>query len=195
MVGWMTLLKIAQIGHPILRQTARHLSAEELASPEVQTFIDDLIETMMHANGAGLAATQVYKPWAICALLVKDNPRYPYKPNIPLTVLVNPQIEVLSDETFENFEGCLSVPNLRGQVQRHARVRVTGLNRDGSDYVQECVGFTAGTMQHEIDHLFGKLFVDHVKDPSTFCTWAEFDRHHKAGFMKTVEAVVAKYHR
>lgn len=191
----MTIRKIAQIGHPILRQTARKLSLEELASPEIQRFIDDLVETMRDASGAGLAATQVYEPIAICALEVGNNPRYPYKPQIPLTVLVNPEVEPLTDETFDNYEGCLSVPNLRGLVKRFARVRVRGLTRDGQPYDQECVGFTAGTMQHEIDHLFGRLFVDHVTDPTTFATWAEFDRYRKADFMKTVEGVLDKYHR
>ena len=85
----MAIRKIAQIGHPVLRQTARHLTREEFASPETQQFIDDLVETMHDADGAGLAATQAYEPIAICAIEVRNNPRYPYKPNIPLTILVN----------------------------------------------------------------------------------------------------------
>lgn len=190
----MAVLDIIQIGHPTLRQTADKLTSEALARPETQRFIDDLVETMRAAKGAGLAATQVDRKIAICALEVGDNPRYPYKPKIPLTVLVNPEITPMSEETFDNYEGCLSVPNLRGVVKRYAHVRVQGLLRDGTPYDEECFGFTAGTMQHEIDHLFGKLFVDHVEDPRTFATWDEFERHHKAGFMKTVEAVVAKYH-
>ena len=191
----MTIRKIAQIGHPVLRQTARTVTAAELATPELQAFIDDLVETMRDANGAGLAATQVYTPLAICAVEVGDNPRYPYKPKIPLTVLVNPVVTPLTEETFDNYEGCLSVPNLRGVVARFARVRVTALTRDGAPYDEECLGFTAGTMQHEVDHLHGRLFVDHVKDPRTLTTWAEFDRYHKDAFMQTVEAVVARYHR
>lgn len=189
----MTLLKIAQIGHPILRETARELTRDELASEEVQRFIDDLVETMRDANGAGLAATQVYRPLSICAIEVKDNPRYPYKPNIPLTVLVNPVIEPLTDETFDNFEGCLSVPNLRGVVKRRTRIRVTGLNRDGSPFDETIQGLTAGTFQHELDHLHGKLFVDHVTDPTTFCTWDAYKTHHEAAFVERVEALIARY--
>ena len=91
----MAIRKIASIGHPVLRQPARPVPREELASPATQEFIDDLIETMRDANGAGLAANQVYQPIQICAIEVRDNPRYPYKPNIPLTVLVNPVLEPL----------------------------------------------------------------------------------------------------
>ena len=153
----MTLLKIAHIGHPILRERAREISRDDLASESTQTFIDDLIETMRDANGAGLAATQVYRAVRICAVEVDDNPRYPYKPNVPLTLLVNPVIKPLTSETFLNYEGCLSVPNLRGLVPRHTEIRVTGLQRDGSPYDQEIRGLTAGTFQHELDHLTGVL--------------------------------------
>jgi peptide deformylase len=172
----VTLLKIAQIGHPVLREPAREVSAEELGSREIQTFIDDLIETMRDASGAGLAATQVHVPLRIFAVEVKDNPRYPYKPNIPLTVVVNPRIEPISSETFDNFEGCLSVPNLRGVVSRHAEIRLRGLDREGRPIDREVRGLSAGTFQHEADHLDGKLFIDSVVDKSTLCTWAEFDR-------------------
>ena len=90
---------------------------------------------------------------------------------------------------------CLSVPNLRGVVRRHAHIRVTGLDRTGAPYDQTCHGFTAGTMQHEIDHLRGRLFVDGVEDPTTFSTWGEFDRHHKDAFFARAEKLVEKYHR
>ena len=189
----MSLLKIAHIGHPVLRQTARTLTLEELASPKIQTFIDNLIETMRDANGAGLAATQVYETIQVCAIEVKDNPRYPYKPNIPLTILVNPEITVLSEEKFENFEGCLSVPNMRGRVMRHAEIRVNYLDRHGQAHEIEVRGITAGTYQHEVDHLLGTIFLDHVVDTKSLCTWIEFDRHHRETFVKEAEAVVARW--
>ncbi len=100
----MTLLKIAHIGHPVLRQRARVLGVDELLGAEMQGFIDDLVETMRDASGAGLAAIQVHRPVRIVAVEVKDNPRYPYKPNIPLTIVVNPVLTPLSDERFENYE-------------------------------------------------------------------------------------------
>jgi peptide deformylase len=188
----MTLRKIAQIGHPVLRQRARELTREELASSEIQTFIDDLVETMHDASGAGLAANQVYAPIRICAIEVKDNPRYPYKPNIPLTILVNPVLEPVSGETFENFEGCLSVPDLRGVVKRNAEVRVRALDRHGKEIDRVVRGISAGTFQHECDHLDGKLFVDRA-DPSTFCTWKEFALRYEAGFRERVRAVVERW--
>ena len=123
----MTILKIAQLGHPILRERARELTRDELLGAPVQTFIDDLIETMHDADGAGLAATQVYRPIRLFAIEVRpNNPRYPYRPAIPLTVLVNPRLEPIGEEMFDNYEGCLSVPNLRGMVRRHTSLRVRG---------------------------------------------------------------------
>jgi peptide deformylase len=182
----VTILEIAQLGHPGLRQRAAEISREELDTPLVQQFIDDLVETMHHANGAGLAATQVLFAKRIVAIEVKDNPRYPYKPNIPLTILVNPVIEPISEERFDNYEGCLSVPNLRGVVSRHAEVRVTGWDRHGAPIDRMVRGLSAGTYQHEVDHLDGLVFVDRVTDTKTLCTWAEFDKHYKKAFVERI---------
>src|SRR3954471_4331913 len=120
----MAIRKIATLGHPVLRQVARKLGKEELATSKVQSFLDDLVETMHDAAGAGLAANQIYEPIRICAIEIKNNPRYPYKPNYPLTILVNPELTPTTTETFLNYEGCLSVPNLRGEVRRTCGVRV-----------------------------------------------------------------------
>lgn len=188
----MTLLKIAHIGNPVLRQRAREISAEELAGAETQRFIDDLVETMRDANGAGIAAIQVHNPVRIFVVEVKDNPRYPYKPNVPLTIVVNPVITPLTTETFDNFEGCLSVPNLRGVVQRFTEVQVTGVDRHGTPFDRHIKGLTAGTFQHEVDHLDGALFIDRVKDPRTLCTWAEFDRYHKQAFVDRIVPFIAR---
>ena len=127
----MSVRDIVTVGHPVLRERAREVTVEELATPDVQQFIDDLIDTMRHANGAGLAANQVAMPLQIAAIEVGDNPRYPYKPRIPLTVIVNPIIEPIDDELVEINEGCLSVPNLRGSVMRHVNIRVRYLDREG----------------------------------------------------------------
>ncbi|MCC6874501.1 MAG: peptide deformylase [Sandaracinaceae bacterium] len=189
----MTLRKIAQIGHPVLRERAREVSVDELRSEAMQSFIDDLVETMRDASGAGLAANQVHEPVRVCAIEVRNNPRYPYKPNVPLTILVNPVLAPISDATFDNYEGCLSVPDMRGVVKRHAEIRVTALDRHGEPIDAIVRGVTAGTFQHECDHLDGKLFVDRVADPRTLCTWKEFQRQHEAAFAERVRALVAQY--
>ncbi|MFO0741391.1 MAG: peptide deformylase [Labilithrix sp.] len=189
----MAIRKIATIGHPVLRERAREVTKEELASAEMQRFIDDLVETMHDANGAGLAANQIFEPVRITAIEIKNNPRYPYKPNYPLTILVNPVLTPTTDEQFVNFEGCLSVPNLRGEVKRFTGVHVKAWDRHGKDLDFEVKGLTAGTFQHECDHLDGKVFLDRVHDTRSLTTWADFERFHMAGFVERAKALVAKY--
>ncbi len=189
----MPVLEIADVGEPVLREQARELSVQELESPEIQRFIDDLVETMHHAKGAGLAANQVFRPVQVCAIEVKNNPRYPYKPNIPLTILINPVLTPVADETFQNFEGCLSVPGLRGVVPRWASIRVQALDRHGSTIDHVVKGITAGTYQHEVDHLEGKLFLDRVEDTHTLCTWETFRRHYEGEFRERVKSIVERF--
>ncbi len=186
----MTVREIVTVGHPALRQAAVEVSADELASAEVQALIDDLIDTMRDAQGAGLAANQIADGRRIAVIEVNDNPRYPYKPRIPLTVVVNPVIEPVDHELVEINEGCLSVPDLRGSVHRHVNVRVRWLDRDGTPHDEVKRGLTAGTFQHECDHLDGVLFLDRVTDPTTFTTWAQFERYHRAAFVERITAFV-----
>jgi peptide deformylase len=188
----MAVREIATIGHPVLRQRALEITPAELASNDVQRLIDDLIDTMRDAKGAGLAAPQVHTSRRIAVIEVDHNSRYPYKPPIPLTVVVNPVITALDDEIYANNEGCLSVPNLRGEVARHVRVRVRYLDRHGTPHDEVKLGLTAGTFQHEIDHLDGVLFVDRLTDPTTFTTWEQFEQHHRAEFVSRVEALTAR---
>lgn len=185
----MTVHPILQIGHPVLRRPAERVAPDELSSPSTQALIDDLIETMRHANGAGLAAPQIGASVRIVVMEVSDNPRYPYKPPIPLTVAINPVIEFLDSETFEVNEGCLSVP-LRGNVRRHLTISVTYLDRHGVSHTAIERGLTAGTWQHECDHLDGRLFIDRVEDPTTLATWEQFDQHHRAAFVERITAFV-----
>lgn len=189
----MTVLPIATVGNPGLRVRAAAVTREELASADVQAFIDDLIETMRHANGAGLAATQVLRHQRICAVEVANNPRYPYKPPIPLTILVNPVLTPLDDELFRNFEGCLSVPGIRGEVARSTRIRVQAWDRHGNEIDEEVRGLKAATYQHEVDHLDGLLFLDRVEDSRTLSTWDSFNEFHKEAFVERVTALVAKH--
>ena len=190
----MTVLPVLRIGDPALRAAARAVARDELASAEVQTLVDDLVDTMRAADGAGLAATQVGVALRVCVVEVRQpNPRYPYKPSIPLTVLVNPVVTPLGDETWDVYEGCLSVPGLRGRVARFTEVRVAAWDRDGGDVDLVARGVTAGTYQHELDHLDGRLFVDRVTDTTTLCTWEEFDRWHRDAFVARAEAIVARF--
>ncbi len=188
----MSVRTIVTVGHPVLRERARDVTIDELATADTQRFIDDLIDTMRHANGAGLAANQVGVPMRIAAIEVGDNPRYPYKPRIPLTVVVNPTIEPIDDELVEINEGCLSVPNLRGSVMRHVNIRVRYLDRDGVAHDEVKRGLTAGTFQHETDHLDGVLFLDRVVDPRTFTTWEQFELFHRAAFVERITEFVAR---
>jgi len=188
----VTVLPIVTAGDPVLRERAREVTPEELASPEVQRLIDDMIDTMRAAGGAGLAANQVGSLLRIAVVEVDRNPRYPYKPPVPLTVLVNPIVEPVDGETAAINEGCLSVPGLRGEVERHVRVRVRRLDRDGAPHDEVRLGLTAGTFQHELDHLDGVLFLDRVRDPRTFMTWEQFERHHRDAFVARAEALTAR---
>ena len=177
-------LNIRQVGDPVLRERAREVSLDEL--PELQGLIDDMIARMRAAGGAGLAANQVGDLHRILVAEVNQNPRYPYKPPLPLTVMVNPVIEPIDEETIPIIEGCLSVPNLRGELKRFAAIRVRYLDRDGAPREQTFKGLSAGTFQHEVDHLDGILFLDRVTDPRTFMTWEEFDRHHRDAWLERI---------
>jgi peptide deformylase len=180
------------IGDPVLRRRAREVTPEELHSAEVQRLIDDLIETRRAANGAGLAANQVGEALRIAVAEVEGtNPRYPYKPPIPLTVMVNPVIEPLDSETVEINEGCLSVPDLRGSLTRQVSIRVRYLDRAGREREEIKRGLTAGTFQHEVDHLDGVLFVDRA-DPRTLATWAQFERHQREEFVARIGELSAR---
>jgi peptide deformylase len=189
----VAVLPIREMGDPVLRQEAREVTSDELRSEEVQQLIDDMIETMRAANGAGLAAPQVGVPLRIAVIEVRPgNPRYPYKPPIPLTVIVNPELTPLDEVTFATNEGCLSMPNLRGDLERFENVGVRYLDREGNQHEETRRGLTAGTFQHEVDHLDGILFVDRMKDMSSLSTWEEFERHGKDDFVRRIEALVER---
>jgi len=184
---------ILVLGDPRLREVAAPVDAGELAAPETQDLIDSLIATMRAAGGAGLAATQLGVGLRICVIEVDHNPRYPYKPPIPLTVLVNPIVTPLGGERFENNEGCLSVPGLRGNVARWTEVRVRASDRYGEPLDYEVRGLSAGTFQHECDHLDGVVFLDRMTDPTSLATWANFERYQKAAYLDRVRELVTRY--
>jgi len=189
----MSALDIIEIGHPTLRTVANAVPVSEIQSAPIQTFIDSLIETKRLANGAGIAANQVDKTWRIFVVEVADNPRYPYKPEYPLCVMINPEITYLTEDRFESFEGCLSIPNLRGVVHRCPVIKVSGYNRDAESVEFEVKGISAATFQHEADHLNGVLFTDRLIDPRSLCTADEFNLRYQESFKQVVQEVESTY--
>jgi peptide deformylase len=186
----VTVREILHVGNPLLRDRSREISRDELATPAMQQLIDDLVDTMRDANGAGIAAPQVGELVRIATIEVTANPRYPYKPRIPLTVVVNPVVQFLDDELVDVNEGCLSVPNLRGNVMRHVNIRVRYWDRAGNEHDEVKRGLTAGTFQHELDHLDGLLFLDKVFDTTTLTTWEQFEKYHRAAFVERITEFV-----
>jgi peptide deformylase len=178
----MALLTIARLGHPVLRQRAAPVAADDLASPATQAFIDDMIETMRDSEGVGLAAPQVHVLKRIILVEVKSpNPRYPGQPGVPLTAIINPEIADHSAEQEEDWEGCLSIPDLRGRVLRWRSLRVTGLDRAGKEISLEASQFFARVVQHEVDHLDGIVFPDRMRDFSTLTHLREFQKFWRTG--------------
>src|SRR5213593_2808709 len=173
----MSILKVARLGHPVLRQITATLSLQQLQSGEIQKVIDDMVETMKEYDGVGLAADQVHESKQIAVLEVADNPRYPQKPRVPLTVLVNPKITPLSEEMEEDWEGCLSVPDLRGLVPRYKSIRVQAWDRSGNELDFVADDFHARVIQYEFDHLNGKVYLDRMRDFSTLTFLQEFARY------------------
>jgi len=177
----MAILKVARLGHPVLRKIADPVSPEAIASPEIQRLIDDMFETMAEYDGAGLAAPQVHVSKRVVIYGVDHNPRYPDAEPVPLTVLVNPRITPLTQEIDEDWEGCLSLPGLRGLVPRVTRVRVEAYGRDGRQLRFDADGFHARVVQHESDHLDATVFVDRMPSMASLTFLKEFGRYHSGG--------------
>jgi len=173
----MAILKVARLGHPVLRQEAQPLTLAEIRAPDTQRFIDDMIETMREYDGAGLAANQVHTLKQVCVIEVLGNPRYPDAPHIPLTVLINPVVTPLTEEIEDGWEGCLSVPDMRGRVPRFTEVRLEGRDRAGEKIDLVAKEFFARVIQHETDHLRGIVYVDRMQDLSSLSYIAEWQRY------------------
>lgn len=157
---------ILKMGDPRLLQVARPV--QRFNTPELRTLIEDMFDTMEHANGAGLAAPQIGVDLQVVIFGFERNPRYPDAPQVPKTVLINPELMPLSDEMEDGWEGCLSVPGLRGMVPRHTSLRYTGYDVMGQRIERVAEGFHARVVQHECDHLRGILYPMRIKDFSRF---------------------------
>jgi peptide deformylase len=173
----MAIRKVAHLGHPILRRVADPVPPEAILSPDVQRLVDDMLETMDEYDGAGLAAPQVHVSQRIVIYGVDENPRYPDAEPVPLTVLINPVVTPVTEEIDEDWEGCLSLPDLRGRVPRPTRVRVEGYARDGRRLRFDTDGFHARVVQHECDHLDGVVYVDRMRSLETLAFLPEFRRY------------------
>ncbi len=171
------ILKVARLGHPIVRMAARQVTAEEIKTHDFQVLIDDMVETMHEYSGVGLAATQIHLPIQVAVLEVERNTRYPDAPSVPLTVLINPVVTILDNELVDGYEGCLSIPDMRGVVPRFKRLRVQALGRNAEPLDIIAEDFHARVIQHETDHLKGEVYLDRMRDMRTLSHLAEFQRY------------------
>ena len=162
----MTVREILKMGDPRLLRVAEPV--RQFGTPEMKALIADMFDTMHAANGAGLAAPQIGVNLQLVIYGFKENQRYPDAPAVPETVLINPVLTPLSEEMDEQFEGCLSVPGLRGVVPRYTRLHYEGVDQDGRPIVRDAEGFHARVVQHEVDHLLGILYPMRITDFSQF---------------------------
>lgn len=175
----MAILKVACLGHPVLRMKARPLSRSNIKGRDIQQFVDDMVETMRDYHGVGLAAPQVHAPYRIIVIEEQEASEDGTRPAVPLTALINPTLGPAGDQTAEDWEGCLSIPDLRGKVPRWASVSVRALDRQGREVAFEARDFFARVIQHEVDHLDGIVFLDRMKDMSTLTFLQEYARYWK----------------
>jgi peptide deformylase len=168
----MAILKVARMGHPILREPSEEIARGSLKSPELAALIEDMVATMAEYAGIGLAAPQVH--FGVRLFIIQPN----HEDESTLRVAVNPVITPIGDEIKEGWEGCLSVPDTHGMVPRHMKVRLDAFDRDGKKYSAELNDFEARVAQHEADHLDGILFIDRMTNLSTLAYGDEWRRYH-----------------
>ncbi len=162
----MAVRRVLKMGDPLLLRVAEPVRWFD--TPELNTLIKDMLDTMAALNGAGLAAPQIGVSERVVIFGVDRNPRYPDAEPVPMTVLINPEIEILTDEMDDGWEGCLSVPGLRGLVPRFTHLRYRGVDQHGKRFEREASGFHARVVQHEVDHLDGILYPMRLKDIRSF---------------------------
>ncbi|MES2353440.1 MAG: peptide deformylase [Pseudomonadota bacterium] len=162
----MAIRTVLKMGEPLLLQIAQPVT--QFDTPELNTLLEDMHDTMIALNGAGLAAPQIGVSKQVVIFGFKQNPRYPEAQEVPYTVLINPKITPIGNEEEDGWEGCLSVPGLRGIVPRYSRIRYTGFDETGQVIDREVSGFHARVVQHECDHLLGVLYPMRIRDFSKF---------------------------
>jgi len=170
----MSILKVARMGHPVLRAKARALDKATVKSPAMQKLIDDMMETMAEYHGVGLAAPQVHE--GLRLFVASRDTERGEEPSEPVAI-INPEISPIGPDMTEDWEGCLSIPDIRGKVSRHYEIRVRGLDRDGDPIDLRARGFSARVIQHETDHLDGILFFDRMQGFETLTFLDEYSRY------------------
>ena len=170
----MSILKVARMGHPALRERARAVEPAQLKHVLLQKLIDDMIETMHEYHGVGLAAPQVHEDIRIFVALLEEDPG----PKSEATVIVNPEVVPVEDTKTEGWEGCLSIPDIRGMVPRWTDITVRALDRHGKAMEIPLKGFAARVAQHETDHLDGVLFIDRMTSMQSLTYLDEYSRYH-----------------
>jgi peptide deformylase len=173
----MSILKVARMGHPVLRQRAREVEKAELMQPSIQKFIDDMIHTMHEYHGVGLAAPQVHERLRIFVAAINPGDEEPLPPESEPLVFVNPVITPVGHDLFEDWEGCLSIPDVRGRVPRVREITVSALDRNGVTIECASRDFPARVIQHETDHLDGVLFFDRMRNLETLSFLDEYQRY------------------
>jgi peptide deformylase len=168
------LRQIAQLGQPVLREPVSPIVNP--LDPALQALIDDMLATVADASGVGIAAPQVYEPLALFIVASRPNPRYPYAPEMEPTAMLNPELLWASNETEKGWEGCLSIPGIRGSVARYRRIRIRYVTRTGDICEEEYEGFLARIFQHEFDHINGLVFLDRLADSREIATEKEYRR-------------------
>lgn len=173
----MAILKVAKLGNPVLRKKAEAVNPADIKTEAFQKFIDDMIDTMRDYDGVGIAAPQVHVSLQVFVCEVNNNARYPGAPDVPLTVFINPVLKDLSQTKVELWEGCLSIPAMRGVVPRYEDLMCEGLDRNGTPVSLKASGFFARVIQHEWDHLQGGVYLDRMPDLKTLCHLDEFAKY------------------
>jgi peptide deformylase len=170
----MSILKVSRMGHPVLRAKARTVDKSEIKNPALQLFIDSMIDTMFEYSGVGLAAPQVHESLRVFVAMLDADGRG----EGDAVVFINPEITPVGDQTVEGWEGCLSIPEIRGRVPRAQHIKVTALDRTGKRFELELKDFPARVVQHETDHLDGVLFLDRMTSFETLTYLEEYSRYH-----------------
>lgn len=173
----MSVLEVTKMGNPVLRKVCKPVKSSKISDKKFQKLIDGMVETMREEDGVGIAAPQVDVKKRIFIMEMQENPRYPSKNSFSLVVAINPELKPIGKKKVNSWEGCLSIPGIRGCLKRYAKVELKALDRNGKPYTKKLKGFAAIVAQHELDHLNGTLFIDRMKSMETLAFQEEYEAY------------------